>query len=323
MSKRRPSILTALKQRVPAQSRILVAVSGGRDSMVLLHAFIKVRRLLGLHLEVCHVNHHLRESSTSDAEFVQEWCRGQHLECHVVALEARPHGENVEAWARSKRYAAFRQVMAARSLDVLCTAHTANDVAETLLIRLLANKELTSIEEYDPRRQCIRPLIDTTRDQINDYVGQWGVPFVEDPTNEDVSYVRNRIRHEVIPLLAERFDPSITWILADRARSLAIDSDALASLAASRAHSIGCLRLADRKWFLGAQDALMAAHPAVQWRIIQALFTPYFGHTIGEAKARAILEIMLEGGGVVQMGNGETIRVEDSALQIIPTILNP
>jgi len=285
--------------------------------MVLLHGLLQVRRLLGLHIEVCHVNHRFRESSDADAGFVQEWCRAQQVECHLVCLQERPRGENLEAWARAQRYAAFSQVMAARSLDLVCTAHTANDVSETLLIRLLANKELTSIEEYDPRRRCIRPLIENTREQINEYVAQWNLEYVEDPSNEDVTFVRNRVRHEVLPLLAERFDPSIVWILAERARSLAVDCSALASYAESLVKSIGQLREDDAQWLASMCQELKSVHPAVQWRVVQLLFTPHFGHIIGEAKARAVLQIILEGDGVVQMGNGRDIHVGKMGLRLV------
>jgi tRNA(Ile)-lysidine synthase len=316
VSKRRPLILTALKQRIPARSKVLAAVSGGRDSMVLLHGLLEIKRLLGLHVEVCHVNHRLRSSSDGDADFVFEWCRARSVDCHVVSLESRPQGENLEAWARSKRYAAFRQVMADRSLGILCTAHTANDVAETLLIRLLANKELTSIEEFDPRRRCIRPLIDTTREQINEYVERCGLSCVEDPTNEDVAFVRNRVRHEVLPLLAERFEPSIVWILAERARSLAADSSALGTLAAALAESVGALRESDPEWLAKLHQTITATNIAIQWRVVQLLLTPIFGHTIGEAKARLVLDLILEGAGVVQMGEGRILHVAGTGLQI-------
>jgi tRNA(Ile)-lysidine synthase len=303
MAKRRPSIKTALKQRIPPDSRVLVAVSGGRDSMVLLHALLQVQRLLRLQLEVCHVNHRLRSSSDADAFFVREWCQERGLQCHVVSLEERPQSENLEAWARGRRYAAFRELMSRSSLDLLCTAHTANDVAETLLIKLLANKELTSIEEIDPRRACVRPLIDISRDQIDEYVAQFGVPYVEDPTNQDVSFIRNRVRHEVLPLFAARFDPSIVWILAERARSLAADSAALTGLAAEVLDSIGALQENEPEWLASAQKALRDVHMAIRWRVVQLLFTPHFGYTLGEGKARAILEILESGNGTVQVSD--------------------
>lgn len=277
--------------------------------MVLLHGLLQVQRLLNLQLEVCHVNHRLRSSSDADAHFVQEWCKERALECHIVLLEGRPRSENLEAWARDQRYAAFRELMSRRSLDLLCTAHTANDVAETLLIKLLANKELTSIEEIDPRRACMRPLIDISRDQINEYVDQFGVAYVEDPTNQDVTFVRNRVRHEVIPLLATRFDPSIVWILADRARSLAADSAALAGVASALADSVGVLRENAPDWLAAVQQALGGVHVAIRWRVVQLLFTPHFGYTLGESKARAILDILESGSGAVQIDDQTILSV--------------
>jgi tRNA(Ile)-lysidine synthetase-like protein len=316
VSKRRPTIITALKQRVPANARVLVALSGGRDSAVLLHALLHVQRLLSLHIEVCHVNHRLREASDADESFVVEWCQRVGLALHVELLPARPAGENLEAWARHRRYEAFKRVMAERELDTLLTAHNANDVAETLLMRLVANKELTSIEEFDPRRRVIRPLIEISREQIDEYVTQHALTYVEDPSNQDTTFVRNRVRHEIIPLLAERFDPSIVWILSERARSLAADSDALHELALEVARSIGVLEEGSLEWLERCRARLQPLATAMQWRVVQILFTPLLGFTVGESRAKALTELVEGKNTSLQMGAGLRIEVGSQGLRV-------
>jgi tRNA(Ile)-lysidine synthetase-like protein len=287
---------------------------------VLTHALVQVQRLLSLHLEVCHVNHRLRAESDSDQAFVEQQAEHHKLACHVVRLSELPQGENVEAWAREQRYRAFRKIMSERSLEVLVTAHTANDAAETLLMRLLANKELTSIEEYDARRGCIRPLLGISREQVDEYVARYALPFVEDISNQDTRMVRNRIRHALIPELRERFDPSIVWILADRARSLAADSHALQLVARTSAERIGEFVSGDGEWLGRCRNELSVVAPALRWRIVQILFTPALGHTLGEGKCVAILEQLFEPRAALELGRGVTLHVSSRGVTLTSSV---
>jgi tRNA(Ile)-lysidine synthase len=263
----------------------------------LLLALLRVQRFLGFYLEVCHVNHGLRPGSADDAEFVRSFCDDVGLPCNIVALDPRPQGVNIEAWARQMRYAAFSRVMDERALEVLLTAHNANDVAETFLMRMIANKELNSIEEDDSRRRVVRPLIEVTRAQIDCYVREYGVRYVEDPTNIDTDFVRNRIRHELLPMLAQSFDPSIVWNLADRARSVASDLAALREISQSICEIIGPVETESLLWLQRCRDQLLQVPASIQWRIVQSLFTPKLGYSIGEAKSVAIVEILIRKSG--------------------------
>jgi tRNA(Ile)-lysidine synthase len=291
-------------------------VSGGRDSVVLLHALVQVQRLLSLAIEVCHVNHGLRPDSHEDEAFVVQLCAELGLVCHVERLPTRPRGENIEAWARARRYEAFNRIMAERSLDLVLTAHNANDVAETLLMRLIANKELNSIEEFDPRRRVVRPLIEVSREQINEYISENGLSFVEDPSNDDPTFVRNRLRHEVLPILAERFDPSIVWILSERAQSLAADSDALHERASEVAAGVGEFEQGSGAWLERCRAELGRVPPAVRWRVVQIVFTPLLGFTVGESRARAIAGVLEGLQPSLQIGPGVTLQVGKDGAKI-------
>ena len=302
MSRRRVSIQTALKQAIPHGGKILVAVSGGKDSVSLLHGLLAVKRLLGLTVEVCHVDHRLRADSGRDAEFVRDLCHRLGVECHVVTLEEKPRAENLEAWARTRRYQSFADVLRNRALDIVVTAHNANDVGETLLMRLIANKELNTIEYSDPVRSCLRPLITISRDQIDEYVAEHSLEYVEDASNADVSFVRNRVRAELLPLLRERFDPSIVWILAEQARAAAEDCDALQCIAGLEVERIGPLEEYCDAWLARIRESLERSPVAVRWRIVQRIFTPLLGFSVGAHKARAILDVLMAQEGVVQLG---------------------
>ena len=287
--------------------------------MVLLHALLQVQRLLSLSLEVCHVNHGLRANSHEDEAFVVGLCANLSLACHVERLSARPARENVEAWARARRYETFKRVLAERSLDIVLTAHNANDVAETLLMRLIANKELTSIEEFDPRRRVVRPLMEISREQIDEYVQQNQLSFFEDPSNQDPTFVRNRLRHEVLPMLTQRFDPSIVWILSERAQSLAADSDALHEFAATTASAIGGLEQGSREWLERCQSELAKVPYALRWRVVQILFTPLLGFTVGESRASAIAGVLEGKSPTLQIGGGVTLQVGRQGVEIVRT----
>ncbi len=304
MARRRQSILTTLKQRIPKDERILVALSGGKDSSALLHGLLKVRSLLNLHIEACHVDHGLRKESEEDGAFVARECERLGVPCHVTRLGERPAQANMEAWARGERYRVFREVMERECLTLLVTAHNANDVAETLLIRLFANKELTTIEESDRRRRCLRPFLGVSREQIEEFVVEHGISSVEDPSNRDTTIVRNRIRRRVLPLLEEEFDPSMVWILSERAQTIASDCEALHFVAERTADRIGAVVFKSRDWLERCQSELESLPYALKWRVVQVLFTPTFGHTLGEARARAVLGLLSGGCQALDLGGG-------------------
>ncbi len=276
---------------------------------MLLHGLLKVRRLLNIHIEACHVDHGLRKESGEDAAFVAAQCERLGVVCHVVTLGKRPAGSNMEAWARQERYRAFREVMERESLSLLVTAHTANDVAETLLMRLFANKELTTIEETNRRRQCLRPLLGVSRGQIEEFVEEEGVPFVEDPSNQDTALVRNRVRRRVIPLLEDEFDPSMVWNLAERAQSLAADCEALQQVAQESVDRIGGVEWKSRAWLEGCRAELTRLPYAIQWRVAQLLFVPVLGHTVGEPRARALIGLLEGELQVLDLGEGKALEL--------------
>jgi tRNA(Ile)-lysidine synthase len=304
VARRRATIITRVKQTLPAGSKVLVAVSGGRDSVVLLHALCRVRRLLGLHLEVGHVDHRLRSDSHADAAFVRTLCEELGVVCHVAVLGKKPSRYNMEAWARTERYRALQQMMTDRGLGVLVTAHNANDVAETLLIRLVANKELNSIDAHDERRACVRPLLGISREQIDEYVRAEGISFVEDPSNSNTDLVRNRVRHTLLPLIVEHFDPSAVWSLADRAASLDRDCEALQQLAADEVKKVGPLALNSPRWLTRAQATLQELPYALAWRVAERLLEPLIGYLLGERRSAALLGVLVGEVGSMQLERG-------------------
>ena len=214
------SIKEKLSAEIPENSKLLIAVSGGLDSIVLLDLVAQLKECLSLTIEVIHVNHRLRTDSEKDALFVESVVKKYGFTFHLKEVIGKIPDANIEAWARKVRYDLIGQVMSEREIDFVLTAHTADDVAETLLMRLVSNKELLTIHKSDPARKLLRPLLEISRAEIVAYAKSKNLEYVEDESNLDTRFLRNRTRHLLIPFLEEKFNPNIKRILTERAVSI-------------------------------------------------------------------------------------------------------
>ena len=228
------AVLETLRRRrlVPSGARVLVALSGGPDSTALLAALASIHEggLLG-GVSACHVDHRLRPDSATDGDFCQTLCArlGVDLERAAVSI---PEGENVQAAARRERYAALRAAARRQRSDRIATGHTRGDQAETLLHRLLRGSGARGLAAIPARRGAlVRPLIDRSRSEIMGYLTDRGLGWRDDPTNASARYLRNRIRSEVLPVLAA-LAPGVERRLARAADLLREDDRALERLAA-------------------------------------------------------------------------------------------
>ena len=191
---------------VPAGSRVLCAVSGGADSMCLLHWALSRGDL-----QVCaaHYEHGLRgEESLRDAAFVEDYCRQREIPFLLgrgnAAETARQKGMGVEEAARELRYAFLEDAARRLGCEWILTGHNADDNAETMLLALCRGAGGAGLCGIPPRRGVIlRPLLGCTRAEIEAYLQEWKVPHVEDSTNGEDAFRRNRIRHAVMPVLRE------------------------------------------------------------------------------------------------------------------------
>jgi tRNA(Ile)-lysidine synthase len=204
-------------------TRVGVAVSGGADSVALLYLLAELRDAGDLRLAgIVHFNHQLRPVADDDERFCAELAAALSLpfvsDRADVAAAARQQRRSLEDTARTERHAFFRRAAAALAADAVALGHTRDDQAETVLLRLLRGAGTRGLGGMHPRRGlAIRPLLDTTRAQLRDYLTARAIPYRDDETNLDVSIPRNRVRHELLPLLAQRFNPSIARTLASEA----------------------------------------------------------------------------------------------------------
>lgn len=211
---------------IAPRDTVICAVSGGADSVAMLFALYLLREKLGITLEAAHFNHNLRgEESLRDETFVRELCARYEIPLHVASGEIHPGKKGLEAAARDARYA-FLESLPGK----IATAHTADDNAETILMHLVRGTGLKGLGGIAPQRgKLIRPMLGITRREVEDFLAEWHLPHVEDSTNETDAFLRNRLRHHVMPLLAAE-NPRIAENLSQMALRLREDEACLSQL---------------------------------------------------------------------------------------------
>ena len=204
----------------PSGKTVLLAVSGGRDSVVMAHLF----HCAGIPFEIAHCNFHLRPCDCDrDEAFVRQLAAGYGVPCHVASFDTRAvaaaTGESIEQAARRLRYEFFATLITQNSklLTLLATAHHRDDSIETFFLNLFRGTGIAGLHGIRPKSQLsiancqlsiVRPLLPFSRVDIDDYVARHGLEYVEDYTNAELDARRNRIRHQLMPLLRELY-PSV------------------------------------------------------------------------------------------------------------------
>lgn len=201
--------LAAEYKMFPPGSHVLVACSGGGDSMCLLTLLWNLRRTLDITLSVAHFNHQLRPEAEAEAKFVHNWCAKQGIFCAIgsgdVAVLAAQTNRGLEETARELRYAFLERTRQSLGADRIATAHHAQDNSETLLLHLIRGSGLRGLGGIPPvRGNIVRPLLTAQRSEIQSYLTRHHIPSVEDVSNQDIRYTRNFIRHEILPRLEQR-----------------------------------------------------------------------------------------------------------------------
>lgn len=212
---------------IPAGSTVLCALSGGGDSMYLLCRLVEA----GYTVHAAHYNHGLRPTAVRDENFVRQWCSDHDIPLTVGRGDVRTHaarrGLGIEEAARELRYAFLEQTAAEQGCGFIATGHHAADNAETVLMNLIRGCGLNGLGGIPERRgNIIRPMLGITRQEIDSYLSLHRIPYVEDETNADPAYTRNRIRHEILPVL-EQLNPQAIAHISAAAQRAARDNEIL------------------------------------------------------------------------------------------------
>ena len=303
----RVAALTREYDMLPAGGTVLCAVSGGADSICMLHLLRSLGERDGFQVAAAHFNHRLRgEESDRDEAFVRRQCEQWSIPLTVgagdVAGQAARLGAGVEETARAMRYRFLRATAEKVGACRIATAHNADDNAETLLLHLVRGTGLQGLTGIPPRRgEIVRPLLNVTREEIIAYLAQRGIDFVEDSSNADEGYTRNYLRRQVMPLL-RACNPRLSEHMGQTIRSLRQDND-----------------------YLNAQayQACQAARWAEDDLVVEAAIIAALPNAVAPRAVRRLLEMMGDGeadcsaahlNAVVELCRGE----DPSAVVFLP-----
>ena len=247
--------LTAFLRRhdmVQPGDTVICAVSGGADSMAMLFGFYLLKEKLDITLEAAHFNHHLRGTeSDRDEAFVKDFCHRYDIPLHLGGGEVKPGKKGLEAAAREARYAFLRSLPGR-----IATAHTADDNAETVLLHLIRGTGLKGLGGITPvSGNVIRPMLGITRQEVEDFLEEWCLCHIEDSSNAGDDFLRNRVRHKIMPLLNEE-NPRIGENLSAMALRLRQDEE--------------CLSRQANFEILPTVEQLKAMDPAIRSRCLDA-----------------------------------------------------
>jgi tRNA(Ile)-lysidine synthase len=306
-------------------NRVLVAVSGGADSVALLHILHDLKKQLELSLEVAHLQHGIRgEEGEEDARFVAGLAERLDLVCHVKAIDLpqmkRTSGKgSLEEMGRLERYRFFAETAHRHEIAAVATAHTIDDQAETFVMRLFRGAARTGLAGMAPVRYLdgghdrgsgnvllIRPLLDATRREVIEFVDQRKLAYRTDNTNADLFYLRNWIRLQVMPELIERFGAELPARLCAQSEVLRDEEDYLADLTRQQLDKVIEGKNLNREAFLNSNKSLRR-------RMIRLLIQQRRGHlrAIDFDHVEAALSLIADGppqGRVALPGGWELAR---------------
>ena len=303
------------EQMLPPGTAVVVGLSGGADSVALLHLLLSLREELSLSaVTALHVNHGLRgEEALRDQRFVEQLCEqlGVPLTvctCDVAALAAERR-IGVEEAGRAARYQKLEEAAAALPMGRIATAHTASDNVETLLLHLCRGSGLHGLAGIPPvRGRVVRPLIDCTREEIETYCEEHGLAYVTDSTNTDVSYARNRIRQLVVPQLKAINPQAETAIGRVIARARELDD----RVAVQARQAIADATMDDGAY---CRRTLSALDPTVKAAVLRTLLGDRGEQRGSEVHIRRAAEL-LRTGGTMTVSEGRRFTVEGDRVEI-------
>ena len=215
---------------IEKKDKIVIGVSGGPDSICLLHVLYGLKERLGIEIVVAHVNHMLRDVADLETEYVQNFCKKLGIEFYVKKADileiSKTQKKGTEEVGRQVRYDFFDEVAKKTNSNKIATAHNSNDRAETVILNILRGSGLSGLKGIEPIRdnKYIRPLINTDRQDIENYCNDNKLEPKYDKTNNENIYTRNKVRNTVIPYIKKEFNPNIIKTI-NRLSSLATEEN--------------------------------------------------------------------------------------------------
>ncbi len=312
---------------------VLVAVSGGADSVSLLDILYEVRTEMDIRLGIAHFNHGLRPGEDEkEAEFVRGLSESYGVRLYEGnASKSLREATSLEETARKERYRFLEQAAREAEADKIALGHTMNDQAETVMIRLLRGSGPPGLSGIPPKRgdRIVRPLIEITRGEILAYLHEKGLNWMEDPSNRDPRFLRNRIRHQLLPLL-QQYQPDLIPLLSRTAEIFRQDEEWMSEEAR------GWMEKNVRESSLGGLEVrihdLHGLAPALQTRVVRAMVKETAGGLRRiSAKHISAIRALLDSsrpqamvtlpGGVLVLKQYQSLRITRSWDQEVPGFL--
>lgn len=259
--------------------KVLVAVSGGPDSVALLHLLHKLAPRYDLRLGTAHLDHGLRpRDAEKELALVRSLARQLHLNCHAGKISQRPVQGSLEEQLREIRYEFLKRTAADHGYTKIALGHHADDNAEAVLLRLLRGSGIRGLAGIPPVRDgvIIRPLIHARRRDIMAYLAHHRLAFAEDPSNADPRFERNRVRHHLIPLLSEHYNPNVVATL-NRLALLCREEEQWFS-SHLHPHLAQIVRTCEETCLELASDPLAALPRPLQRRLVRSCLEKWQGH---------------------------------------------
>jgi len=261
------------------EHHVLIAVSGGPDSICLLH--ILGRLCADISITAAYIDHNLRPAeSPAEIAFIEDHCRQRGINFKVRSVdvpgERARTGESIEACSRRLRYRALEQIRQNLRAELIAVGHTADDQVEEVLLRLIRGSGLKGLSGMSHKNGAIiRPLLDISKVQVLSYLDSWGQAYCSDSSNQSDRFLRNRIRLELLPMLESRFNPSIRKTVINSAYRLGLEESYM-SLQTDHLYGDVVDSGNDKKEQKAEQKtvesaALAGAHPALRRRVIERI----------------------------------------------------
>ncbi len=252
--------------------RVVVSLSGGADSIALLHLMLDLRSMFDIDICAAHLNHCLRgKEANEDERFVKDLCRRLEVRCVTAKIDitkkVRAEKKNIEAAAREARLSFLKDAARKLKATKIAVGHTMNDQAENVIFRLIRGSGPRGLSSMKPvQGNIIRPLLWIEREKIDAYLHTMNIPFRFDSSNSDLRFTRNRIRHVLLPTLKREFNPQIIPALARTAELLSDEDSFLDSLAAEILVKDSDIQ--DKKMTLSA-ELIRSIPPALARRVLR------------------------------------------------------
>ncbi len=309
----RKTVINTIKTHnlIEKGDRVLLALSGGSDSVCLLHILNDIKNDLGFELFACHLNHSIREEADSDCDFVKDLCNRLGVLCFVKKSDIRGIANikkiSEELAGRNERYSFFEEISQKNNINLIATAHNKNDVAETVMMHIIRGSGIDGMKGILYKRgNIIRPLLDAKKSEIEECCRNNGYEFREDKTNNELIYTRNKIRNVLIPKISDDFNPSFIDALVRNSKIIKDDADYLKEEAQKIYNKIS----KDNKL---PTDELKKLPKAMIRRIILIMHNKYFGNNINmqSVHAESILELAIKG------QSGKSVNIDNKTKCVI------